>query len=397
MVNTARETTPRAEGGADIDKMLNDKKFLEAFSAQKNLDVENLDLTEGNEDLKEKYEAFQESKKVSKELTKLCEDQIFKEAKIKLDKKEFEGIEKFLGEQVFENPKMIENSREQMAQFKELPETIAQQEAEFAAAKEALEKLKKDKKESKDKMHETFVQYKDEKGKFDNLHWYNLKKMWQKGKMETEYTRQLSEIDSENLRMGKIIDLKEPIIKDIKNLKDEFEGKFSKIRDSLFMEIEPVKVVFEKAREAAQNKIKELGDPSKDLPSSEEAAKYLQELKISAESKEGSGHNFLEGFEFKEGEDAEESLDEQIKGKIYEKLKNIITSTSLGSKPLADFEGKLSDLIYKEKIGSMKKDESKQFIVDKLKEIRKWHSILALDKTQNILLGRIIIKLEAGA
>lgn len=388
---------PRAEGGADIDKMLNDKKFLEAFSAQKDLDVENLDLTKGNKDMQEKYEAFQESKKVSKELTKLCEDQIFKEAKIKLDKKEFEGIEKFLGEQVFENPKMIENLREQMAQFKELPDTIAQQEAEFAAAKEALEKLKKDKQESEDKRHETFVQYKDEKGKFDNLHWYNLKKMWQKGKMETEYTRQLSEIDSENLRMGKIIDLKEPIIKDIKNLKDEFEGKFSEIRDSLFMEIEPVKVVFEKAREAAQNKIKELGDPSKDLASLEEAVKYLQELKISAESKEGSGHNFLEGFEFKEGEDAEESLDEQIKGKITTELLFRIQKSEIGSKPLADFERKLSDLIYKEKIGSMDEEKSKKWIVEELDALRKSQiSFGMIDKAKIMLLNRIIIKLKSA-
>lgn len=397
MANTARETAPQSEEKkkASMDEMLNNKQFLEALVSQENLDVENLDLTEENEELKEKYEVFGESKKVSKELVKLCENQIFAEAGIRLDEKEFDKIGEFLGKKVFENPQFIENLREQMAQFKELPKEIVEKEAEIeeltgGRAGDVLKGLENAKQKSLDEKRDVNSEKITKVTAIKEKAWFFRNTRAER--KENKYEGTINNLDIEIAQITDNIGK----IKDVSTMREKAQAKFQESRGMIFQEITPIKEIFEKAKEVAKNKIKELGDPSKDLASSEKAIEYLQKLKSSAELKGGSGHDFLEGFELEEGENPEESLDKQIKGKIYEKLKDIITSTEVGLTPLTNFENKLRDLIYKEKIGSMDEEESKQFIVDKLKELRKWHSVLALDKIQNIVLGRIIIKLEAG-
>lgn len=217
-------------------------------------------------------------------------------------------------------------------------------------------------------------------------------KNWRAKRIEDKYEGAISGLDEDIDKISK--DIRE--IKEVSIIKDEIQAKFQEARDMIFQDIAPIKEVFEKAREAAKNKIKGLGDPSKDLRSLEEAAKYLQELKISAESKEGSGLNFLEGLEFEDEEDPEKSLDKEIQAKLYEDIIKRVRSTPISSRPLADFENKLSDLIYKKSIGSMGEDDARSFIVDKLKEIEREQLVLAINPTKHILFKRIIIKLESG-
>lgn len=384
-LNEAVENQPPQ---VDLDQMLNNKKFVEALVGWKpDIDVR----SEDEDSMKEKYKAFQEKEKVSKELVKIYGEQIFKDVGIRLNNADFKKVEACLSKKAFEDPDEIINLGIQIQQFKEMPQAIEEKKRLLEEQKTKFEGIKKGKEDIRNEK----TQYNETKA--EKL--LKANKRWTPGgrnKARAEVESESREIDKRLMDIERTIEeFEKGELKQANEVKLEAERDLSSIKSALLFSSEgPLEEIIQDVRLKAQEKLKKMaeGKTLKDFESTQEYYNHLNELR---EGDEDFFH-YLGDFEgyFGQTQDVfQQDLDQNIEYSIDFELDKAVENAHLGDKPLEALEKSLKDLLKKEKIGSKGEYYTSYFLMSSLTKICLEPHI---EPAKKFLLGRIIQKIESG-
>ncbi len=404
MANTARETVPSrvkeitpqsVEKKAGIDEMLNNRKFLEALNAN-DPDAE---VAEDNIELQEKYEAFGKAQEVSNEIIGIYKDKILKDIGIKMDKTEFQAIETYINNQVFENPKEIETFASQVKEYQEAPERIAQKEQEIAelTGGKDLEDTLKDLREQRMQMMDEKNRLEISKGaKETALEDKNKKifiKRWFTGGSNKTRKKEISSLEGD---IAGVNFSSEKLGEQIKNLEDanklrgEIKNKADEAREKLFSNFEPMEEIAAKAREKVAEKFTTLFSEgsSGNLSRANEAQNFLDRMKDVNTEEEWT--DYLDNMDT---DLSQEQLDGVIEKLVSAEFEKAVDNLKIGERPLEKMENVLKPLLNKTKIGSKDREGVKDFMVKTLSDIAKNFSRKDLRRYP---LNQIIKNVEKG-
>ncbi len=363
----AAQEQVKPEEQFDIDKALNTAGFGDFLARYP--DADSFEPTEDNiAEMEIRFIAFTKKSKTSAELKKLYNDEIFKEAEVRITEQEFAniGIDEYFEDLAINDPEQVEKYFNQIKEYYDTQKRVAGKEAELAKHMGAgsvdelrakLEKVKETQQGSKKAL--PFIGY---------------------------FFRTRDENEARHdIVANHGVTLKE-VAEKLKHAQDREEAlkRFGELREEFFVNFSKGAEVCSLAQQKAQWRLGEMIDPNKPLNLKEldKGREYYEKLM-------GDGQEFaidyLEGFDH---DRIDTVLQQAIEAKVIEEIRKAIDNTVLGSAPLTNLEKALKNIIERKAVGATKEGAEKIFIRDSLeKEMNK-----TSDAARKIYLKRILFK-----
>ncbi len=407
MANTARElpqsdreiARQSTEKKASIDDMLNDHKFLEALAKQKNIEVDERSLEDSGE-LEKYYESFKKVEAASKGVIEVFKGDIKDDIGIDLGRAEEEAIKTYLSNGIFENPDMVNDLQERLAEYKRMGQEIKNKQLEMAKLekKEELEKRRSNVEKRLSSVNNVKAEQLDKFDKTGKLSLkriftgsYGKKRFGQRVTLELEFDERSEKISVEADELNTKI--KE--MEDFQRVKDSFAEKFSDEKNDLFRDFGVVQELTKIARAKAHERLKQMSEKGTNLAELKKTQGDYEKL-LSFKYHADVWRDYMADFEGDTGmtEDAfENKLSDSVKTKMLDEVKNVICKIKIGDKSLDQLEKGLGRII-NENVAS---EQMETFIADALIGAKDSLSNSEEDKAKKILLQRVIIKAVGGA
>jgi len=161
------------------------------------------------------------------------------------------------------------------------------------------------------------------------------------------------------------------------------EGEFKKMRRVFFENFAPADAISDMARQKAQQKLRELADPTKDLKDLDKAQQMLDRF---SDDEANLSVDYLRGLDQSQ---YQATIDGIIEYKIVTQIRDAITATDVaGSGALNKLERALGKYMERQAVGSKKASDAKDFISNTLNSF-----MVRETGAKKVLLKRLIVKL----
>ena len=372
-------------GSFDIDKALNKQGFPEFLGQFP--DYKSLDLSDNSSDadtIKERYEAFTRKNEVAKELKTLYRDTINRDIGIRLPESEFACIDAFLETQAIENPSSIAEFYKDIQEFQQLPQEIASAEQTLKTLG-GLDRIQEKIDATQEKLREAQDKYDVEEEKDVDGKWRGRnRRREEKGARLASIQKEIEDLQKESISYTEKIDT----LDKAKDAKKEIGERSDELRLKIFEDFAPAKEILARAQKAAHDKLNvmfekyaDTDDDAKTLRQIEDVQAYFDQM-----TKTDGPWSYADGIDI---EAHQESFDSWITLQFNIEITRAITSFTLGSSSsLEKLEKKLDSYLNKDRLGSQKGQEAKEFILQTLQQKAEQES----EPAKLILLRRIIAK-----
>ncbi len=404
---TKKAETIAVPEGFDIDKALNTKGFLEFLG--KHPDAAEFDMKNG-EEVSKRFETFQKKESVKGGLKDLYVKHIQEEMGIKLSPEDLEAIEGEIETRAINSPEDVVARGTELAQFAEVTKSMTEAWNElnqlgYFEAEGNIEGLKKMiETVSAEKSSITLV--KDYVGFFGNAHFLKdiltmprpslgmLKDInATRAQVETKYgtndKKKLAGIEK-NLE-DTLAQYNERIAKmtEVAGRYTVAQEGFANLQKNLLGEMAGFKAFTGIVQRKAQGALDEMMAKGT-LSSFDKAQAQLEKLKAAREKSE-TGVDPLEGMD---EEMFQQMLDAAAEEKVKDHITEAVLNAKMGNNALSNLEKSLSTFITKENVGSKDAEESRQFVLDTISEIREELGDNEEARMKKVMLARVLVKLQ---
>lgn len=339
-------------------------KFLDSYDGGDDIDPS---TPEGAQELQTRFERFEIGKRAIPEIKNLFREQIARDLDVKLADSEMPEVGEYIERMVRENPESVQELMCQIDEFRTHSESIARKEQEIEELLEAhggkggvdFKARHLDEARNKGAQRIPLVGHFLKPGSAAQRIPLVGRFLRPDGRQE----RSRSTLERDHGIKGdydRELEKVREVQADIARLEE-----YQEIRAKIFGDIDVTRAVFEKARQKAQDKLKQLADPKKGIKEWEQALDYQQHLRKAGEH---GPVDYLEGYERQVGEgegvrtiNAEEQ-EETIKVVIDKKTTEIIRDALRNHQTFPEFNRAMENLVKKERIGARTGKEKQAFI-----------------------------------
>jgi hypothetical protein len=351
-----------AEGQFNIDEALNTKgfaDFLDKFG-------DDLEPDEANaKEIEKRFRAFENVAIAAKEVKSLFRDEILSESGVKLDDAELACIDAHLMDLAVTYPDSLDFYLNSVEEYHESKERCSQMKIEM----EKLGGIPEIQKEL-------------------NL----MNKVSSMGFLQRRFGLKIKSEDEKRMR-DYVADRYGVSKKTIKERADSMadaavdyrdaEKEFGKMKRIFFENFAPADAISDMARQKAQQKLRELADPTKDLKDLDKAQQMFDKF---SDDEASLSIDYLHGLDQSQ---YQATIDGIIEYKIVAQIRDAIAATDVaGSGALSKLERALSEYIERQTVGSKKASDAKDFISNTLSSF-----MVRETGAKKVLLKRLIVKL----
>jgi hypothetical protein len=406
---TTRPEATATPEAFDIDKALNTKGFLEFLG--KHPDAAEFDMKDEGE-MQERFETFEKKETVKSDLQKIFVDNIEKEMGIKLSPADKEAIEAEIERRSVESPEDIHRQEQELADFAQANRDMndAWEELNTLGYFEADDVIGdfKTKIDALSKEKDAIGLVKNYTGFIGNGRLIadilftsprRANSLMQnvidtRDKVEKRYgTQDKKQLEGfETSIEAQIADHNETIAK-ITEVAGKYtlaQKGFTELQKNLLGDMAGFTAFTEIIKQKAQAALSEMMAKGT-LSSFDKAQAHLEQLRTARESS-------LTGVDPLEGMDEEmfqQMLDAAAEEKVKDHITEAVLDAKMGNNALSNLEKSLSAYTTKENIGSKDADESKQFVIDTITEIRDEMGDNEEARIKKLMLARVLVKLQA--
>ena len=371
----AAEETP----AFNVDKALNNKKFLEFLTKYDDAEDLNLDeeaSTEDIEAIKVRYEAFESMSSLSRSLKGLYKGEIADKLGVKLGDKEVEDVDAYLETLVLEDPEQIADLT---AEF----ERQAQLRVDTVARQQELRTIKRElgayaENENELELAAKTAGFFNKKNAFVFGWFFRTKAENQARKAMIEEYGSLKEAKQ---HFDQMIEL-QASVEEVEEAMARFKEEADNGRLWVLENLEVTEGLVNKAKEQAQEDLKKLAEGT-DLKDLDKAVEIFDRL---AAGDSDSFENLTEGLEADFGSKLDQAVHEKVSAEMIQAVNGLPDSLALSS-----LEKVLKKFIDRESVGLDKGDDAKEFIRSTLEGII---YTPGLSSAKTILLKRLHVKLK---
>lgn len=354
------EQTKQLEQATNVEltkSLLNKPDFLKYLEDYEGPDLDPTNAADVKE-LEKRHEAFELKTVVTKELKDLYKKQIKEDLKISIGDAELAEVEQFVAQEARTNPDSLKVLQGQIREFHEGAGRLAGKEAEVKTQLERHGGLSG--------LESHGRQINKAARKDQGL----IKRLFTKPTADQELAKntlardyKIEDLGKARMKVDEAIDL----AKQLESLQEA--------RHLLFRDLGPAKDIFEKTKERAQAELKRLAESlnkNSGLAGLERLRTRLDQMKGAGEK---TGNNYLEDFtadiETESGEkkhvDAkilDEATDTAIERMVGEQMRDALNHRTA----MSEVENTVKKVLAREKIGSKKGKEVKEFVVSYLQD-----------------------------
>lgn len=412
------------KAGFDVDAAMNTDGFLEFMA--KHPDAGNLDM-EDTEALSRRFEAFKVKDAVTEEMKRFTAENIKRETGMNIPDSVMTGVGTKMELMAVTDPDRFLAIKQMLESTKSLPMEIANlegklkelgNEQELTGNLETLQ-VRKEKialvaehagRWGRMKLWTTMIANRlpEFAAVFDSAARIkeSMAERAPKAEEAAEKVKNIAELEAEKggltlfgPEMGEVseatdsaiasIELALSQIKDAKELKSSGEQLYGTLRGTLLGGIADFGEI-QKFIQAEAKRILQETVVKGDVTSLEQALAVYEDLNRASAATE-TGIDYLAAVN---KENFEQHVDRAIQRRAFEELMQSVTKTKLGGNALGNLEKTLDGWLKREKIGTKKGDEARQFIRKALEEVRDGLSSDQGDLARKMMLSRILIKIK---
>ncbi len=412
---TSSEAVSSDEKKFDSEKALNVKGFAEFLA--KHSDAESFDM-ENEEELEKRFQTFEIVQAVDKDIQNLYGNEIQKEFEIKLDDNDRKAIGESLYDKALNNPEELKELQDKIKLFKELPLQIKETEERLAAlgnVDEFDEKIVLKTQESN-----TIALAKENSGLFGNikitartLKWMvklipryipGLMNDLEKSKFDYEGSdvsdiwaaKNIVKEKYENQDLGEILqqidadieatEVMLDAVKSTEELKKISEESFGNLKKGLFEDIKGQHVLMESVKEKVWTKLKGMMDLGtiEGLDKSQKYFETLNQKDSEVDTDISTG----------DSEHVQDKINEKIEIVASKIIKGAVLNQKGGANMFSNLEKTLAPILEKDKLGTKKGNELRDFITETLTEALNSLGSSTEEKTKKIIVSRLIVKIN---
>ncbi|MES3005669.1 MAG: hypothetical protein V4664_01835 [Patescibacteria group bacterium] len=390
------------------EKALDEAGFAEyaaEVAAKRGMSAEDLRSSLEKEDSpgKELFETYKKLESFKVDLKKLFKE----DAKgiIDYEDKDFDSIEKFLIDNRVENPEAIAEIIEQLEQVRKDQKEIVEKEKKIAELTKKREVQIKEFVTKQKQEYETAIseegaakflnEKKDNKYNFFNFYRRLTERYWSEATAKTKLEEEITKLTSDGERIALAAGTTKDVDKelgDLKQQKDDIENRNNWIRSSILQNSAYAKEI----QAVAQTKVRErinkmLADKTKGLGAIDSDQDML--TKINHLRNENLSFSYLNDTE---ATDVQKEIDKEGEETAKRELDKAVGEINLKtSGQYTNFQKTLEKIVNRGKLGSKNGDETKDFIVNTLKDkLNALEKGSTEDKARALHLSLLISKVE---